>query len=213
MNISNNILKHHLKNVYFLSGTACGGKTTMSKIIADKHGFLLYEDNIYYGEHKEIATPEEQPNLTRKFPSWEYYFNRPVPEYSKWLSDSSSEELEMILVDLLRLPSDKKIIVDLDMTPEVAKQITDYNRVAFLVTEPEFVIKDYYDREHHREILECIMSLPDPDKALKNSNDLMIYGTEKTLNNVYESGLFYIKRDENSTIEKTLSLLEKHFEL
>lgn len=213
MNISNNILKHHLKNVYFLSGTACGGKTTMSRIIAEKHGFILYKDNIYYDEHKSIATPEEQPNLTKSFPSWEYYFNRPVPEYSQWLSDCCSEELEMILVDLLKLPIDKKIIVDLHMTPEAAKQITDYNRVAFLVTEPALVIKDYYDREHHREILDCIRSLPDPEKALRNVNDLHVYGTEKTLKSVYKSGLFYIKRDENSTIEKTLSLLEKHFNL
>jgi hypothetical protein len=167
MNISNNILKYHLRNVYFLSGTACGGKTTMSKILSEKHGFLLYKDNIYYDEHKKIASIEEQPALTKTFPSWENYFSRPVPEYSQWLSDSCSEELEFILVDLLKVPSDQKIIADLHMTPEIAKQITDYNRIAFLVTEPDLVIRDYYDREHHREILECIMSLPEPEKALK----------------------------------------------
>lgn len=213
MNISNNILKHHLKNVYFLGGTACGGKTTISRVIAEKYGFMLYKENSYYDEHKKIATPEQQPNLTKTFPSWEYYFNRPVPEYSQWLSDCSSEELEMILVNLLKLPNDQKIVVDLFMTPEVAKQITEYNRVAFLVTEPALVIKDYYNREYHREILECIMSLSNPEKALKNSNEVLAYGTEKILKSVYESGLFYIKRDENSTIEKTLSILEKHFNL
>ena len=33
MNISDNILKEQLKNVYFLSGGAYGGKTTMAKLI------------------------------------------------------------------------------------------------------------------------------------------------------------------------------------
>jgi tRNA A37 threonylcarbamoyladenosine biosynthesis protein TsaE len=39
MNIANNILKHSLQNVYFLTGTMLAGKTTMSKALAEKHGF------------------------------------------------------------------------------------------------------------------------------------------------------------------------------
>lgn len=39
MKIENNIIKHHLKNVYFIGGTACGGKTTISKVLAEKYGF------------------------------------------------------------------------------------------------------------------------------------------------------------------------------
>jgi len=38
MNISNDILRHNLKNVYFLIGTACSGKTTMAKEFAEKYG-------------------------------------------------------------------------------------------------------------------------------------------------------------------------------
>ncbi|MGI5839614.1 MAG: hypothetical protein ACOX8W_08110 [bacterium] len=126
MKISNNILKHHLRNVYFLSGTACGGKTTISEIIAEKHGLILYKENINYNEQKKIATAKDQPNFAKTFLNWEAYFNRPVSEYAQWLSDCCSEEMEMILVDLLKLPSNKKIIVDLHMPPGLAAQITDY---------------------------------------------------------------------------------------
>lgn len=45
MNIANNILKHSLKNVYFLVGTACGGKTTMAKELSAKYGFIHFNDN------------------------------------------------------------------------------------------------------------------------------------------------------------------------
>jgi len=45
MNIANNILKHSLQNVYFLVGTACGGKTTMAREISKKHGFIHFNDN------------------------------------------------------------------------------------------------------------------------------------------------------------------------
>lgn len=215
MKISNNILKYHLRNAYFLSGTACGGKTTMSRIIAEKHGFILYQENdsIQHQVHREVATPDEQPSLSRVFSSWECYFNRPVSEYWQWLSGCRAEKLEMILVDLLRLPSDQKVIVDIHLTPEMAKQITDFERVAFLVAEPDLVIRDFYEREDHREILECIMSLSDPDKTLRNVNNVLVHGVEEDLESVYESGLFYIKRHENSTTEETLSLLERHFNL
>ena len=45
MNIAENILKHSLQNVYFLSGPAMAGKTTMSKALTEKHGFIHFNDN------------------------------------------------------------------------------------------------------------------------------------------------------------------------
>jgi len=36
--ISDNIIKEQLKNVYFISGGAYGGKTTMAKVIEEKYG-------------------------------------------------------------------------------------------------------------------------------------------------------------------------------
>lgn len=213
MNISDNILKHNLKNVYFLAGTACGGKTTLSKIIAEKYGFYLYDEGIFYNEHKKIASEIHQPRMTEKFPDWEFYFNRPPVEYSEWLSGSSAEELEMILIDLIKLSENQKVIVEFHEKPETVKLFTDYNRIAFLVAEPELVIKDYYDRDGHREIYDCIMGLSNSAKTLENVNNMLIYGTNEMLERVYNSGLFYIKRDGNSTVENTLASLEKHFGL
>lgn len=37
MKIENNIIKAHLKNVYFVSGNACAGKSTMAKMLAEKY--------------------------------------------------------------------------------------------------------------------------------------------------------------------------------
>ena len=213
MNISNNILKHHLRNVYFLAGTACGGKTTMSKIIAEKYGFYLVDESKFFDAHKKIANEIDQPAMTKKFPNWEYYFNRPPVEYSEWLSNSGAEELEMSLIDLIILSQDKKVIVDIHVNPKTAKLFTEYNQIAFLVAEPEYVISDYYDRDGHREIYQCIMSLSNPEKTLQNVNNMFVYGTNKMIDSIYDSGLFYIKRDLNSTVEKTLALLEEHFKL
>ena len=38
MNIANNILRHYLKNAYFITGTAYAGKSTTAKMLAETKG-------------------------------------------------------------------------------------------------------------------------------------------------------------------------------
>ena len=40
MKLQDNVLKAYLKNVLFISGTPCGGKTTISRKLAEKYGHL-----------------------------------------------------------------------------------------------------------------------------------------------------------------------------
>lgn len=213
MNIADNILKHHLRNVYFLCGTACGGKTTISKELAKKHGFLLYCEDASYSANKQIADAEYQPAMTTEFPSWEYYFNRPYKEYQKWLSDSSNEQIPMILIELIKLAEKQKVVVDMIMPVKAAMSITDYNRIAFLVAEPDMVTKDYYLRPDHIDLYNCIMSLEEPEKALENCNKTLAYGTRLFLDELYQSDAFYLKRDSSSTIDETFMKVEAHFGL
>ncbi|OMF85904.1 hypothetical protein BK147_31255 [Paenibacillus sp. FSL R7-0337] len=41
MEINNRIIKHYLKIVLFMNGTAYAGKSTMVKMLADKYGLIL----------------------------------------------------------------------------------------------------------------------------------------------------------------------------
>ena len=56
MKIANNIIKEHLKNVYFLCGGAYGGKTTMARLLEEKHGFIRYRQGDHYDEHVSVAS-------------------------------------------------------------------------------------------------------------------------------------------------------------
>ena len=42
MIFQDNIMKEYLKNVYFITGTPCGGKTTVSRALAEKYGFEFF---------------------------------------------------------------------------------------------------------------------------------------------------------------------------
>lgn len=213
MNISNNVLKYYLKNVLFLSGTGCGGKSTMSKIISEKYGFTLYNQHQVAKVHKKIANETNQPAMSKKFLGWDEYFNRNPVEYHKWLIDSGEEDLEMILLDLIVLSQQKKVIVDIHVTPKKALEFANYNNIAFLIADPELVTADYFNREDHKKTYERISKLPNPKKTFDNMTDMLIYATNKTINEVYDSSLFYIKRDEQSNVQDTLIKLERHFGL
>lgn len=214
MEIANNILKHYLRNVYFFCGTACGGKTTVSKAFAEKHGFLWLDENTLNKRMADIAEPEYQPAWCSRCTDWEVYFNRPYKEYHQWLSDCGDEMLPMELLELIRLSANRQVAVDLyNMKPKKALEFTEANRIVFLVTTPERVIRDYYNRQDHKEIYDCIMSLRDPEAALNNCNKMLAYGSRLFLDELYQSGLFYIMRNDSSTVENTLALVEKHFEL
>jgi len=212
--IASNILKHYLKNVYFFCGTACGGKTTISKAFAQKHGFIWLDEDTLNKQMAAIADPEYQPAWCSRPIDWEVYFNRPYKEYHHWLSDCGDEMLPMELLELIRLSADQKVAVDMyNMPPKMALELTETNRIVFLVTTPERVIRDYYNRPGHREIYDCIMNLRDPEAALENCNKMLVYGNQLFLDELNQSGLFFIMRDDNSTIKDTLALVENHFSM
>ena len=76
MKIENNILKHYLKNVYFITGTAYAGKSTTVKMLAERY------DMICCGENYHMAAPNtsevaiqticmpERVLKSKKFPAW-----------------------------------------------------------------------------------------------------------------------------------------------
>jgi adenylylsulfate kinase-like enzyme len=52
-----------LKHVYWIGGTTCAGKTTISKRIAEEFGFVRYDCDARVGDHQAKATKGECPTL------------------------------------------------------------------------------------------------------------------------------------------------------
>lgn len=52
MHIENNILRYYLRNVYFITGTAYAGKSTMVKMLSEKYGMIVCGENY----HNEITS-------------------------------------------------------------------------------------------------------------------------------------------------------------
>ena len=64
MKIENNIIKYYLKDVYFITGTAYAGKSTMVKMLADRFGMIFCGENYHSSVSDTVATPEAQPDIS-----------------------------------------------------------------------------------------------------------------------------------------------------
>lgn len=213
MNIENNILKHHLRNVYFIGGNACGGKTTMSRLIAEKYGFYLYNQDEHYDIHRTIANEYNQPAMCYQRVDFEKNLNRPVDEYSKWMYDSLKEQSEMVLIDLIKLSENQIVVADVLFTPDYINGIVEKNHAIFLTTNYDFLRKIYFHRPEKKEFYNCVMGLSNPEKTFENIFKSLEEANKREKNIIKDSGFKYIGRNKDSSIENTLRLIEEHFGL
>lgn len=213
-------MRHSLQNVYFLAGTPCGGKTTMARALSEKYGFIHFNDNWHEDNFKIwqsiVDEKYQKRSVVRKnVTDWEAYFSRSVEEF---LSDRSGytegdEYLEFAVIELIKLSQNNKVVADISIPISLLSEISDYGRTACLLAPAELVIRDYYGRDDHREFYECIMSLKEPEMKLETQNELFRIGVREIFDDVKKHGLFSIVRNEKSTVEGTLSILEEHFSL
>ena len=216
MNISDNSLKEQLKNVYFLSGGAYGGKTTMAKLIEKKYGFVRFRRGDHSDEYAAMADPKFQPTLSAnrsRHMDWHGYFSQPPRQYAKYLDDGLNEETGFAIVDLIKLSQGQKVIADVAISPTILNQITEPSRVVLLFAPEEMTRKHYFDREDKQDIYQLIKSFPDGNELLQNVIEAMHYDAAAKRKSYYDSGFYCIERREDDTIEKTLKKIEKHFGL
>lgn len=206
--------KEQFKNIYFITGTATGGKTTISKALAEKYGWLRYDVDEQFDRHQKLSNPIEHPNMNKSFKDADEFFFREKEDYIKWLKDNSKEQLEFILSDLVELSKEQIVVCDLHLTVEEAKKIANPGQIVFLIRENnDNIIDDYCNRKSHEGFNKFINSSSNPVKAKQNCNDVLKTINQERCDAIKRSGFFYIERNNDSTVENTLKIVEKHFDL
>lgn len=202
------------KNVFFVTGTATGGKTTISNALAQKYGWLRYDVDAEFDKHQKLSNPNDQPNMNKTFKNADAFFMRDKNEYVQWLKDNSKEQLEFVLNDLVKLSKNQIIVCDLHLEPYEADILTTKDKIVFLIRENnDNIIDDYCNRQSHVGFNNFINSATDPKKAKQNCNEVLKTINQERCDTIKKSGYFYIERNLNSTVENTLRQVEKHFNL
>lgn len=211
MIFQDNIIKQYLKNVYFISGTPCGGKTTISRALGEKYGIQVYDIDEQFPIHQQMSDSEHQPAMNKKFRDADEFFGRTVEEYRDWLLCNKREQLDYMLLDLIRLSVDDPIICDCHLTVDEARLMSDPSRVAFLIKEPTDLVDDYCNRPDHQGFSDFIHSAADFEQAKATCNETLRTLNAESYQAIKVSEFFWLERDDERSAEETMKLVGQHF--
>ena len=148
MKIGNNILKHYLKNVYFITGTAYAGKSTTVKMLADRYDMIFCGENYHSKISDTIATQETHPNISyiNNLTDWKDFVTRTPEEYERWIYSTGREAAEFEIAELISISQNKKVIVDTSIPIDILKEISDYDHVAIMLSPQSMSVERFFDR-------------------------------------------------------------------
>ena len=220
MKIENNILKHYLKNVYFITGTAYAGKSTTVKMLAERYDMIFCGEN-YHSEVADIvATPEKQPDscYIKNLTDWKDFVTRSPEEYARWIADVSKEAAEFEVAELISVAKDKKVIVDTNISVDLLKEISDYNHVVVMLAPQSMSVERFFDRNDPEKqyILSVIDSCENAEEVMENyRKGLALNNSQENYDALAQSGFYTVVREDDGkdTREEVCDRIAKHFGL
>ena len=220
MKIENNIIRHYLKNVYFITGTAYAGKSMTVRMLADRYDMVFCGENYHSRVSDIVAAPDAQPDIwyLNTLTDWKAFVLRPPEEYERWMYSVGREAAEFEVAELISLSRDRKVIADTNIPLDLLKEISDYNHVAVMLSPQAMSVERFFDRTDPEKqfLLRVIQSCDDPEAVLENyRRGLSLINSKKRYDEFADSGFFtVVRRDcETDTREETCSIIAKHFGL
>ena len=205
-------------NAYFIIGTAYAGKSTMVRLLAEKHGGILCVEN-WHDSYPERLDEKEFPGLTytRDLEDWHDFIRRSPEEYLAWI-DRTQKECEIL--ELRMLPElcaqGRPVFVDTNISPETLHSIADPRHVIVMLADPEISVRRFFDRPDAEKqfLYRLILEEPDPEAAMENyRRGLKLINSRERYEKLLNSGFSVIFRDEERSVEETLALVEEAFGL
>ncbi len=220
MKIENNILKHYLKNVYFITGTAYAGKSTTVKMLADRYGMIFCGENYHSKVSDIVATPDAQPDICfmKTLTDWKEFVTRTPEEYERWIYSTSRETAEFEVAELISISQNRKVIVDTNISVDILKEISDYNHVVVMLSPQSMSVERFFDRSDPEKqfLLKVIESCEDSETVMENyRRGLALINSQKHYDEYANSGFFTVVRQDTQedTREEVCNIIAKHFGL
>ncbi len=218
--ISANLIRHYLRNVYFINGHSCAGKSTMVRMLAERCDMVRCGENYHDAFPREKLSRWQQPGLCYfdTMSGWQEWLSMTPEEHFLWTEQVNRECVEVEILELIhRAAGGQKIIVDTNIPPEVLREISDYDHVAIMLCDPpDMAATRFFDRDDPDKqfMLAEIQKCPDPEATLRNFKAWMTYHPE-TETDWAHTGFFTLTRNDfdTDTREEVFAKLKAHFKL
>lgn len=218
MVIENNILRHYLKDVYFITGTAYAGKSTVVKMLSERYGLIMCGENYHNEVTDLVADPAIQPDLCyiRQLKDWKEFVKRPPEEYERWIYGVAEEVAGFEIAELISLAKTGKVIVDTNIPIKLLQQVSDYQHVAVMLSPQSMSVERFFDRDDPEKqfILGVINSCENANEVMANYREgLARINSKEHYNEYADSGFFTVVREEKpeDTREEVCERIARHF--
>ncbi|MBO5337758.1 MAG: AAA family ATPase [Lachnospiraceae bacterium] len=144
------------RNVFFLLGCPCSGKTTVGKILAQKYNMYYFsgdEKRFYYYRFADASKHKYMTKNTSDFWDWS------LAEMVDWEKGVISEQTPYILEDLNKLSEHHEFVLFegmLDMECLSNNVVSDH--IVYLTVERNICEKEFFSRKDHNAMITAIMN-------------------------------------------------------
>ena len=220
MNIANNIIRHYLKDVYFITGTAYAGKSTTVKMLAERYGMIACLENYHMEVSEAVATTETHPDLcyNKTLGDWRDFVKRTPEEYERWMYSVGREAAEFEIAKLISLSGQGKVIADTNIPLDILHEISDYGHVTVMLSPQSMSVDRFFDRGDPEKqfLLGVIESCDDPEAVMENyRKGLERINSREHYDAYRNSGFFTVVREDDGsdTREAVCDTVARHFGL
>jgi 2-phosphoglycerate kinase len=202
-----------LTKVFWLGGSPCSGKSSLSEILAGRFDLDIYHVDDAFETHRQRLDPAQQPALSKWLASsWNDRWMQPVDSLVHDAIACYREHFALIADDIAARPSGKSLLVEgTALLPRgVADRLGQNSRAIWVIPTASFQRERYSERQWARTIVE---QCDNPEVAFHNWMERDIRFAEWIEAETSALGLQLLKIDGNRTIAETAEEVARYFEL
>ena len=199
-------------NVFWLGGSPCSGKSSISRILASRFDLNVYHVDEAFENLTQRLDPVHHPALTKwRESSWDERWMQPIDNLVQDVIACYREHFALIREDILGIPKRKSLLVEgTALLPKlVAGVLTKRSQAIWIIPSADFQRAHYSGREWARNI---VAKCNDPEAAFHNWMERDIRFAEWVESEAIAINLPAIRVDGSRTLEENAEAVATHFQ-
>jgi 2-phosphoglycerate kinase len=207
-------LKQALAHVYWLGGSPCSGKSSITRLLAERYHFKTYHCDDAFPAHQQRHVPRQHPTFQKiSQMTWDEIWGRPLPAL---LADEIAlyrEESSMILDDLLALPQSTPVLAEgTALLPAMVLSHLQNRQQAIWVVPAEQFQRAMYPKRGEW-VQKVLRQCTRPQQAFQKWMDRDVHFARWVIKTANELGLPVLKVDGQRSIAENAAAVAASFGL
>lgn len=205
-------------NIYWLVGSSCSGKSTLTKAISEHHDIFLYDmDAHIYGQYmpdySDSRHPANKEWLSAPNPfGWQLDLS--IEDFKDFTKVTNAEYLDLFAKDIVDNFSGKALLVDGGLTfVSLLAQVIVPEHIICLEISPKHRQEIWKTSEERAEIKDWISALPETMGKWEKFMELDEVIAETVLTETKAHDIEILFRDEKISIDSLVQTVIQHFKL